>query len=220
MDPNWFVAIGTIVLAIVAVLQDKIRDFLWRPELDVEFSMTHPDCIQQKFSGIDTYYFRLKILNKGNREAQNVEVFATKLEKKDKRTFRKDPDFIPLNFCWTYYEADKQIKPFFIPLISPGTYKYCTMGKIISPNQRVFIQGENKKWEGVPIKDTILSFEPTFRTAILSFLHPPGKYRLHIIIAAANTKPVNKTIKIDLDGRWYPDPEEMYKKGIRINIEK
>jgi hypothetical protein len=227
MIADWFVAIGTIIIAIVAVFQDVIRNYFWRPELDVEFSMTHPDCHKTILTSgfpnnpikMETYYFRLKIWNRGNKTAENVEVFAIKLEREQVTgRFEEDTDFVPSNFCWTYYEVNKPIKPFFIPLISPETYKYCTLAKVIDPEKRMMSKVENTNWKGVPEKNTILSFETTFPTASLSFLHPPGKYRLYMVVAAANAKPIEKVVEIDLKGEWYDDRQEMYNKGISIKI--
>ena len=77
--PDWITAIGTvvlaagtIVLAIIAIFQDKIRAWLMRPNLTIGIELAPPDChktILEKrdYTGkvLDSfwcYYFRLRIL--------------------------------------------------------------------------------------------------------------------------------------------------------------
>jgi hypothetical protein len=39
-----------------------------------------------------------------------------------------------------------------------------------------------------------------------------------MVVAAANAKPIEKVVEIDLKGEWYDDRQEMYNKGISIKI--
>jgi len=47
---------------------------------------------------------------------------------------------------------------------------------------------------------------------------PFGKYRLVIIVAAANAKPVEKTLEISLTGDWYDDEQRMFQEGVGVRI--
>ncbi len=52
----------------------------------------------------------------------------------------------------------------------------------------------------------------------MSHLIPQGKYRLLLQIAAANKKPVKKTLEITLTGNWYDDEARMFSDGIGIRM--
>jgi len=88
-------AAGTILLAVVAVFQDAIRRWLTRPKLELQLSPCAPDFHRttirhfytvwnpqtgmpgyQQSMEIPCYYFRLRIINKGNCEAREVEVLC------------------------------------------------------------------------------------------------------------------------------------------------
>ncbi|MGH7146515.1 MAG: hypothetical protein ACREIJ_01250 [Nitrospiraceae bacterium] len=43
-----------------------------------------------------------------------------------------------------------------------------------------------------------------------------GSYQLILQIAAANSRPVEKRLQIDLTGKWFPDEQAMFKDGIEI----
>jgi hypothetical protein len=68
--------------------------------------MRPPDCIKiltttGANSNAESYYFRLRIKNDGNREAQDVEVRALKLRiTPNGGAGRDDPNFVPLNLTW------------------------------------------------------------------------------------------------------------------------
>ena len=92
-------AAGTILLAVVAVFQDAIRRWLTRPKLELQLSPCAPDFHRttirhfytvwnpqtgmpgyQQSMEIPCYYFRLRIINKGNCEAREVEVLCEGFE--------------------------------------------------------------------------------------------------------------------------------------------
>ena len=45
-----------------------------------------------------------------------------------------------------------------------------------------------------------------------------GKYRLVILVSAANTIPIEKTFEISLTGEWYDDEKKMLGEGIGIRL--
>ena len=49
-------------------------------------------------------------------------------------------------------------------------------------------------------------------------LRQSGNYKLEIIVAASNSKPIKKTLEINVTGKWYDDLQEMVSKGIGIKI--
>ena len=117
-----------------------------------------------------------------------------------------------MNLLWSYYRR------VFLPAISPGTYKHCDLAHIINPDERESFPGEHKTWPSVPSEKTVLSFDTASKPDIQSYLVPAGIYRLYIVIAAANAKPVEEKLEITLTGDWYDDEQEMLSQGIGIRI--
>lgn len=236
---DWIVAAGTGVLALVAILaifQDRIRMWFLRPRLQIEVNVRPPDChktkmhIRYEYRGgasvlpsdpremrteqiVDTYYFRLRISNVGNVKAESVEVFAADLSRlQADESYSAVDSFLPMNLVWSHY------RNVFLPAISPGTYKHCDIGHVIDPKRRSAIPGEDRTWPNVDASDAIFSFDTAVQPFTLSYLIPPGKYRLSLIIAASNADPVRKALEINVTGHWFKDEREMLSNGIGIRI--
>lgn len=219
----WLEAIGTLLLAIVAVFQDRIRGLLSTPKLDAEVNLEPPDCHKTYFGSssqeeggviaVPTYYFRIRVLNSGNRKAENVEVFAAELLRRQADgTFATVESFLPMNLTWSH------IRKLFFPAISPDMYKHCDLAHIIKPNQRDRIPNETKQWPNVSTKDTILSIDTVVKSFSLSHLQPPGVYRIKLVFAAENAKRVDKTLEFSLTGNWYDDENEMFRDGVGLKV--
>jgi len=56
------------------------------------------------------------------------------------------------------------------------------------------------------------------KSYMLNHLLPPGIYRLSIVVAAANAKPLTKTLEIHLNGQWYDMESKMLEEGISIRL--
>ena len=107
---DWLVATGTIVLALVAIIaifQDKIRSWITRPKLDVTIDVKPPDCLKIPMVRLSpegestvvagSYYFRFRVINRGNQKAESVEVFAAGLLKQQADdTFKEVDSFLPM----------------------------------------------------------------------------------------------------------------------------
>jgi hypothetical protein len=230
---NWIVAIGTAVLAFVAIFQDKIRGCLMHPILKVSIQPESPDChktfirsnyilknkkilythrIRNIELDANAYYFRIRVTNVGNQKAENVEVFANQLsERMEDGTYKSVGTFFPMNLNWTH------IGGLFFPTISPHIYKHCDLFHVVDPKTRGQLEAEDKKWEKIPPTKTILSFDTIVRPNTLGHLVKPGSYKLVLTIAAANAKPITKSIEITLTGDWFETEEEMFTKGVLLS---
>ena len=213
---QWFVAFGTILLAIVAVFQDKIRTWVTRPKLRAEISLTPPDChksfIRDKDGRLvcDCFYFRLRVYNDGNVAANMVEVFVSFLKKKlEDGTFQNVSSFLPMNLIWSH------IGKMYFPSISPKMYKHCDLGHIIAPNHRQLIPFERND-KIVKGNETIFSFDQIVKPHNRGYLIGPGKYILEVVVAAENASPKVQQIEINHTGKWYAGEDEMLKDGIDI----
>lgn len=225
---QWLQAIGPMLAAIVAlaiaIFQDSMRAWFKKPKLDVSIDLKPPDCHKipmnlfdkhgNIFDTVDTYYLRLKIINKGNKKAENVEVFASSLQEQKNDKWSQVISFLPMNLVW----ADNHLV--FYPIIHPETPKHCDLAHIINPQERSKLKHENKEWPDAQQDKTILSFDTHARPSTFSYLHPPGKYRLFLAVGASNAKTIKRTLEITLDGSWYDGENEMFKKGVNVAILK
>src|SRR5579864_9331113 len=85
---DWLVAVGTMVLAVVAIFQDSIRGWFYLPKFRVSIKTESPDCGMIAMTTADgrfianTVHLRLWVENVGNVTAKNAEVFASELRRK------------------------------------------------------------------------------------------------------------------------------------------
>lgn len=218
---DWLVAIGTILLAIVAIFQDQIRKGWRHPLLNLNF-ITSPDC-QKLLSTYpisktqqvetDTYYIRLRIENNGNEKAENVEVFAQKLMRKSADgKYVTVKSFIPMNLFWSHINVVN------LPILPSHVYKNCDIFRVINPISRKAIFFEDKTWENIDPARTILSFDTEVRTYSKNNLACCGTYQLHLIISSANSEPITKIVEINLTGSWFDEEEKMFSEGLGVSI--
>jgi hypothetical protein len=218
---DWLVAIGTILLAIIAVFQDKIRLWIQRPKLSLllgahvksplRCSPTYSD--DEGSIMVSAYFFRLIISNGGNFRAEEVEVFASELQQEQADgTFRKISSFPATNLRWAYSREA------FFKAISPGMQRHCDVCVIVKPSER----SRSFYWDNPDLKvgqdATLLGFQLLGKPFSKSYLFAPWKYRLLVHVAAANIKPVAATIEFNHSGKWFEQESEMFSQGLGLRI--
>jgi len=189
------VALGTVVLAVVAVLQDKIRSWVSHPSFSVCVSTDGPSCTWVPFSDGqtgqiigDSVYVRMWIVNSGNTAARNVEVYLSALCRKVGEDWKPVTSFLPMNLKWSH------LGTIYFPLIARDMGKHCDLGHIAEPRIRPIIGEVNP---ALAIPDDVASFAfdvmaaPNNKTHIVG----PGTYRLGLVIAAENARPHRLTIR-------------------------
>lgn len=225
---DWILAAGavaTFLLAAVAVFGDTVRGWLIRPRLEVTIDLGPPDCHKTKLAaghsegGVpsieeDVYFLRLRVTNLGNEKAVSVEVFASQLERtRADGTFQRADSFLPMNLFWSHTE-----RAVFSPAISPRMYRHCDFAHIVRPAGRAQFKVEDTQWPNVSPTQTILSIDTVVKSYSLPHLLPPGTYRLTILVAAANAKPIRRTLEVTLNGGWYDDPQDMFGQGVAVRL--
>ena len=221
----WIGSLATTAAVVVALFKEEIRSIWKRPKLVVRIRLTAPDChktemrITERNSGRliakgDCYYFRIWVENKGHLRAEQVQVFVAKaLRRRADNTFEEIKAFLPMNLRWTHSPYGSERPEIFAEGISPRMGKHCDLGHIVHPTLRERI-GQTPN--GLPIENNILELDLEVLPATKSHLIPPGVYRFELLIGAANSAPVKKTIEINLTPNWYDQEEKMFSDGIGI----
>lgn len=214
------VAAGTLVLAAVAVFQDTIRGWFYKPSLHISIKTVPPDCSAvplTKPDGTfvsDCVYFRLWVKNIGNSTAKNVEVYANDLQRKRADgTWERVSTFPPMNFKW----ANIVGIGFYFPNIAPGMGKHCDIGHIVDPSKRHDLNEYAPKLD-LTYQQTSLTFDLISAPNHKGHIIGPGDYRLEVLVAAENARPITRTIAISLKGIWDADETKMLRDGVGISV--
>jgi hypothetical protein len=148
------------------------------------------------------YYARLWIQNVGNRRAESVEVFVTKLERVTReRSHEPVEAFVPSNLQWANTDP---VRPEIFYHMNPDMGRYCDFGSIVDPTCSTLkaVPGAPK---GTATFDLCLQNPPPNDAHRL----PPGDYRITLKISAANAKPLEKSVSVSLSGNWTEDEDVM-----------
>jgi len=215
---DWVVALGTLVVAAVAVFQETIRGWFYRPNLQVSINTQPPHCVAVPFTApdgtfvADSIYLRVWVENEGNATAKNVEVYAKELRRqRAERTWERVSAFPPMNLRWA------NLGQIYFPRIAPDMGKHCDVGHITDPSRRNLLR-EDAPRLGLTVQQTSLAFDlmvaPNHRGHIVG----PGDYELDIVVAAENARPITRTLQISLRGAWHPDETTMLRDGVGVTI--
>jgi hypothetical protein len=216
---EWLVAIGTILLAVIAAFQDKIRAKIWSPQLDCDIELNPPDChrtilrinLPTNVSEVYSFFYRFKIWNKGKISAKNVEVIITELLKKEGNKYKIVESFSPDNLLWS------TTGDIYAPYISPETFKHINLGHIHDPKVRANLSGENNPKLPVSNEEAIFSFDVHFKSNILYYLIAPGEYKIELKVGCENAKTITKKYSINFTGKWIEDESRMLNESLKIN---
>jgi hypothetical protein len=218
MAADWLVAFGTLLLAAVAVFQPTFRGWLYHPKFQVSIKTEPPDCVATALttpSGelvADAVWLRLWVENVGNATAKNVEVYAQELlRQRADNSWESVGAFPPMNLKW----ANLGIMHF--PYIAPETGKHCDLGHIVDPARRNFAN-EDAPRLGLTDQQTSMTFDlisaPNHRGHIIA----PGEYKLKILVAAEDVRPLKQTVMISLKGTWHAEEARMLRDGVGVTV--
>ncbi|MDL1984735.1 MAG: hypothetical protein LWX54_11215 [Deltaproteobacteria bacterium] len=222
MTEQWVIAIGTAILAVIALFQDYIRSWIKTPTLEVTTGSCTPFCKKLLFIAkddsekkADGYALRIKVKNVNplfhtKTRAECVEVFALRLlKKRTDGSFQPIQEFEPRNLLWS-----NSFYPF--SDISPEMERYCFIGRLINPKDRHNFPDFDV--ESYNMNETCLRIDVDIARNTKEHIIPPGTYHIECLIGSANTKAFKKTFEISISGEWFDDEIRMYEKGLRIEM--
>ena|GEM_PF-429350 len=227
--------IATLMAVGAALFKEKIIGWLYPPKLIVSAKMSPPDIdkipdVRMFMSGgisitapspismssIDTYFLRLWVQNVGRSKAENVQVFAAKLERKIAGdSFEPVDSFLPMNLRWAFGSETPTHAETFAEAILPEMGVHCNLARIAVPAHRKKLgddHPEAKEGQTVMVLQTEL--RPTNHINVLK----PGTYRLELLVAGNNCKRKSWIVELVLTGEWFDDKERMFREGVRMRV--
>jgi len=209
---SWITAIGTLILAGVAIWGKQIRRFLFCPKLDIEVGQFCADAVPVPITQDGRVltkkacYFQIRIRNNGKSAAENVEVFVSQLQKQDSNgKFENVREFYPLNLKWRHW--DNKV---FLGRLSPSsTGRDCCLGRVVCPpdNRIKGIDDYDERFrDDEPLFRLELARIPNTRPDLLKH----GIYHLRLEVSASNTRKVRRqTIELQFSNKWSEDCKEI-----------
>ena len=225
-DPQWVLvwstmalAIVTFILAFVALFQDQLRERMRSPRLDVTIEMSPPDChmIVVAVSGVtaNALYLRLRVWNRGDIPAKDVEVFAAQLRRRDpSQKWQVAGTFLPMNLLWSHMG-----KMTHLPMLSPGTFKHCDFAHVIDPAKRPTTIEDNPNLN-LTSNQTSMRFDVMVYPNHKGDIVEPGNYELDLVLAGSNCRPTHHVAVIELTGTWHSNEVHMLGSGVGVTIRR
>ena len=211
---GWFAAFGTLVLAFVAVFQEWIKSWFFKPMLDLKIRAARPDAEKTRFDvNTNVYYFRVAVTNCGRRAAEAVQVYVARVKrKKADDKYELVDRFIPMALKWTHKGVTTL--PYLLPDMPPS---YCDFGHITDPGRKMAPPFENL--EGVSPNETVFALDTEVSPKSKSNLFGPGEYYVYLKVAASNCAPKDFKVKVKMPGKWFEDEEQMFRDGIGLSLD-
>jgi hypothetical protein len=223
------VAIGTFVLAFVAVFQDWLQQWVMSPSLRLkEPRVGPPDAerttmhlfgvdleglqLPEPLEEVPVYYFRLAITNAGRSAARDVQVFLSAVKKQNKvdGTYAPVERFTPLNLMWSHTNTPT------LPVLVQGPQsRFCALAHIIQPNAKHILKEDLLDMSSA---SPILALDLEVKPNSLGHLLEPDTYLFDLILMASNCAPQPYKLKVDFLGEWFDNPQQMFSDGFRMSL--
>ncbi len=214
--------VPSLLIAILGpILVDRIRSCFYKPELCIEVGEMNPYCtrmpivmaIRGEQKTAYGYQLRFKVKNTGNRPAEEVEVYAAKLYRVGEEERPHASPFLPMNLKWSDYGQP------FVSRISPKMSRLCDLGQIVRRSVFPYSPVIFEWWqEEAYDPEAVLILSTMVPPSNLSHIIPPGIFRLELQVAAANCRPVTKTLEIDFMDAWSDNVYTMLKENLNVRV--
>ncbi len=122
---TFIAAIGTLILAVIAIYGDSIKKNFFKPALVLSKHNFTGDLNYHHNTGVPTFYYHLKLVNLKKHSATNVRVLLSEISKKNVNTgkFELVTYIIPMQMTWAFSK-------FNVLLPTVGSDRYIDLGYI------------------------------------------------------------------------------------------
>ena len=100
-----------------------------------------------------------------------------------------------MNLCWTHGLLPGNRPEIYLDGLSPGIGRLCDIGLVVDPNTSTRVFGGTLP--DLEIGRTVVALSVEVNPFTPTHIITPGVYRLTVKLAAANSKPVTRTIEIN-----------------------
>jgi hypothetical protein len=228
------VAAGLVALtAAFALARDAFSAWFSRPRLDLTLALAPPDChkahvragdwshgtvaaaLESSGPGgdeaIEVYRLRLRVANRGRREAEDVAVFVSGLARQEASgAFRPVDWFLPTNLSWTNFQW------LVFPAIEPGHFRHCDLAYVARPEAIGAAPADPVARAGPGPAGSALRLATAAEPRLPSRPLLPGTYRLRVAAVPFAGRPARRTMEISLSGEWFDDEREMLARGVSV----
>ena len=206
---NIVLASITFLAVLVALFQERIRQYFNSAKLDMKINLVPPDCHKISLTNgttgqhlCNSIYIRIRISNVNSPSAENAEVILSNFweitSENNKKVLEK---FLPMNLVWSHFQPRTHVIK-----IPKGISRHCDFG-YFAP-----IGEQGNVWLKL---DTITQPNPVAGGEIPNIIKQ-GKYVFELLISGDNVVPQRKTWQLEFDGLWSEDEKEMLDKHIKI----
>ena len=215
MDWTAIGSIGTL-LAVAAALFKKDLESLWRaPILKGRLQLGPPDSHKTFYSyghgtQLPVFYIRLWVTNVGKTTADDVQVMAANLLRRDKSGgWEPESAFQPMNLRWAHGDSQGGIVTILRRLPPGGIGRHCDVAHVYQNTSSL-----TQQHGPLPaVMELDLEVSPNtgghFVTA--------GEHMLEVRIGAANAKTQSSWFFITFGGNWHDQESQMFGKELRID---
>ncbi len=221
---NLILAIFTGGLLLYVVFGDWLTGRYRCPDFDMTITLEPPHCHktiarvtriengEEVSSGYaETYYYRIQVFNNGDAPAENVEVFASSLEKFDDESgrFSYVPSYKPSHLRWSTIHEHGLDKAMYFPRINPGGIEVANHCDLVEIFPDIDSRGRMSDNVAARLCIAMKSISPYH-------ILDSGIYRISITVGASNASPKSKEFEINHSGKYYYDEVEMLEHGTTI----
>jgi hypothetical protein len=215
MMADWAVAIGTLVLAIVAIFQQWLQRLVVRPRLHLNARVERPDAekIMWNVPSVQAavYYFRLAITNHGNAAAHDVQVYLGSVERlRADKKHEAVERFSPMSLKWAHTGATT--RPILLPKMPPI---FCDMAHISDPAGKRYTRED---LEGIAADTPVLGLDLEVQSPSNGHLLEPGTYRFGLTLGASDHAPQDFQLEVVFQGKWHNDQDRMFSEGFGMRL--
>lgn len=213
---NFVTFLAVIPLGIVAIFQERLKDWLSAPKLEIEFALDEPYCLktavtttedalEEDASGVvhswktnktvmqyAAYYFRFRVKNIGKTQAKNCECVTEKFQEFRGRRFVIEKTFQSVNLSWSNAKSESEFLN--INPNCPGWF--CGIGFITEKDRGIFQ----------------IAYKPPFpNSQIIDIPNNGLPYKLRVAVYCENAKPISREFEITWTGNWNHNKDKMFK---------
>ena len=197
--------IATFLAVIVALFQEKIKDWFNQARLKLEIKLEPPDCHQIDLTDQSTgqfvsksIYIRIRVTNTSYKTAKNVEIIAANLFEGSNGSLKVVKSFLPMNLVWSHLHPT-------VVTIPPKSFRFCDLGPFRPIDGKTIFKF-----------DTVVQPNPVSGGLIPNVINS-GEYVLELLISGENVKPEQSRWRMKFSSNWSDNESTMLK---RIAIEK